>query len=218
MIRDALLKISCTAPPGVIEIPTDGTLLAAGSGGNYVSTGIDYYPSPFPEGLPVGLNAGAAACKSIDLGSAMELAGTRPLRAVFRVTTAFTDPTATAANRTLARFCVFMASASDMLTGLTVLARSGGTGLYAESGFTAAALAKNFQCEVLVPRLDTLARLTLGATTPGKRYLGLGMELRIKTANFSAGAVEACLVLDSEEENFLRPRNYPTPSLFPSGS
>lgn len=179
-IGDKNLVFAVDQRPAAFPVPTNNP-------GGLIGAGIDYIPAPFPGGY-------LGTVTSYDMGEAMDLLqGSHHLKAKFRVVTNFVDPNGAAANQNLARFCVIGSPVEGLNVGATVIARSGGT-----SGFAAGALVSGFETEIIIPKLDSLARLT----GIGFRYIGLGMEFRIPVADFTAGGVNASIVLDTEQEQF----------------
>lgn len=181
MIRDDLLVFGENQRPAAFPVPTVNP-------GGAIGAGIDYFPAPFSTGY-------TGVVTPLDLRVAMDLgAGATKLKARFEVVTAFTDPNALAADQNLARFCIMVAPVQNLSVGAHIIGRSGGT-----NGFAAGALVPGFVSEIIVPPLDSLARLSAA----GFRYLGLAMELRVPVADFTAGGVDARLVLDTEQEQYL---------------
>lgn len=200
MIRDDFLVFGEDARPPAFPMPTK--LTNPGAPGTTIgwTDGMEFIASPFATGYTGTVNSYDLKVLTKDLG-----AGGRPLKAVFTVTTAFVDPNAAANDQNLSRFCVLIGTNATLSSGAYIIARSGGTGTNSVAGFSAGVLVAKFHCEILIPRLDTLARLSVDA----KRYIGLAMEHRVPVADYTAGGVDARIVIDTGEEQFGNIRKQP---------
>ncbi len=144
--------------------------------------GGDFTFTPCPSGFEV------LGGSSLTLLSVFDLAVGHPVKARFEVTEQFDSLN----DNNLARFAVVVSDSPGLTTNTQILIRS--------QNYTEIGLAVGVVEELVLPQQGTLMDVTHGANST--RYIGLGMEMKVPTADFTSGAVNARIVLDSEQNDF----------------